>query len=104
MKSQMGIGAHRIFPSRPGLQTFVTFVTVHCRSAVKINLKDYLLIKEAAQIVGVSEGTLRNWGRQGKLPTHRHPLNRYRLYKRADLENLLASVHASAAAPGHVDG
>jgi excisionase family DNA binding protein len=67
---------------------------------VKKTLKDYLLIKDAAQLVGVSEGTLRNWGRRGKLPTHRHPINGYRLYKRADLEKLLAAVHASADEPG----
>lgn len=63
-----------------------------------INLRDYLLVNEAAEFVGVSEGTLRNWGRQGKIPTHRHPINGYRLYKQIDLEKLLASAHTSAAA------
>jgi excisionase family DNA binding protein len=69
---------------------------------VNKNLKDYLLIKEAATFVGVSEGTLRNWGRLGKIPAHRHPMNGYRLYKRADLEKLLAAVHVSAAAPARI--
>jgi excisionase family DNA binding protein len=49
------------------------------------NAQHYLLIGEAAQLLGVSEGTLRNWGRQGKIRTHRHPINQYRLYRRADL-------------------
>jgi len=64
-----------------------------------MNFKDYLLINEAAALIGVSEGTLRNWERQGKIPTHRHPVNRYRLYKKSDLETLLAALHGSAHAP-----
>jgi excisionase family DNA binding protein len=63
---------------------------------VEINLKDYLRIKEAARLIGVSEGTLRNWGREGKIPTHRHPINGYRLYRKADLEALLKAIHQSA--------
>ena len=66
-------------------------------TVVKTNLKGYLLVNEAAAFIGVSVGTLRNWGRLGKIPTHRHPINRYRLYKKTDLERLLAAVHASAA-------
>jgi DNA (cytosine-5)-methyltransferase 1 len=61
------------------------------------NLKYYLLIKEAAQFLGVSAGTLRNWERVGKIPTHRHPLNGYRLYRTADLRALLKATHRSAA-------
>jgi excisionase family DNA binding protein len=49
------------------------------------NFRDYLRIKEAARLLGVSEGTIRNWGRQGKLRMHRHPINGYRLFKKADL-------------------
>jgi len=65
---------------------------------VEINLKDYLRIKEAARFIGVSEGTLRNWGREGKIRTHRHPINGYRLYRKADLDALLTAVHHSAKA------
>jgi len=61
------------------------------------NLKNFLRINEAARFLGVSAGTLRNWGRQGKLRTHRNPLNGYRLYCQADLETVLAAVHRSAA-------
>jgi DNA (cytosine-5)-methyltransferase 1 len=60
------------------------------------NLKDYLLIKEAAEFMGVSEGTLRNWGHAGKIPTYRHPMNKYRLYKKSDLEAVLQQIHRSA--------
>ncbi len=68
------------------------------------NLKDYLLIKEAAAFIGVSEGTLRNWGRQGKIPTHRYPSNKYRLYKKGDLETFLVAVHSSAKASAGLRG
>lgn len=58
-------------------------------------IQDYLKIKEAAELLGVSTNTLRNWGREGKLVTHRHPLNSYRLYKKTDLETLLKQIYNS---------
>jgi len=60
------------------------------------NLQSYLRIKEAAAFLGVSQGTLRNWGRNRKIATHRHPINGYRLYKKADLEALLKKIERSA--------
>jgi excisionase family DNA binding protein len=51
--------------------------------------RDYLRIQEAARALGVSEQTLRNWDRSGKLKAQRHPINGYRLYKAADLHALL---------------
>jgi DNA (cytosine-5)-methyltransferase 1 len=51
-------------------------------------------IKEAAELLGVAENTLRNWERSGKLRVYRHPINNYRLYKRADIAALLASIEA----------
>jgi len=56
------------------------------------NFKNYLRIKEAAAFIGVSESTLRNWGRDGKIPTYRHPINRYRLYRERDLNALLREI------------
>lgn len=58
-------------------------------------IDDYLQIKEASELLGVTRATLRNWERLGKLISHRHPINRYRLYKREDLNALLQSIHAS---------
>ena len=60
------------------------------------NLQNYLRIKQAAEFLGVSESTLRNWGRNGKITTYRHPISRYRLYKKADLEGLLREIERSA--------
>jgi excisionase family DNA binding protein len=61
-----------------------------------VNLQSYLRIKQAAEFLGVSESTLRNWGRNGKITTYRHPISRYRLYKKADLESLLREIEKSA--------
>ncbi len=55
-------------------------------------LNDYLTIKEAAAYLGVSQNTLRNWGRDGKIKEIRHPVNHYRLYSLDSLTALLQSV------------
>jgi DNA (cytosine-5)-methyltransferase 1 len=56
----------------------------------------YLRVKEAAELLGVAPNTVRNWGEAGKIPEYRHPVNNYRLYKRAELEQLLKTVKRSA--------
>lgn len=55
-------------------------------------LKDYVKIAEAALILGVSENTLRLWADAGKVPSRRNPANRYRLFRRSDLERFLRQV------------
>jgi DNA (cytosine-5)-methyltransferase 1 len=56
------------------------------------NLRDYLRISEAAEYLGVAPNTLRNWERAGKIVVQRHPVNRYRLFRRQDLDSLLHQV------------
>lgn len=58
-------------------------------------ISDYLKIKDAAQMLGVSPATLRNWEKLGKLKAYRNPHNNYRLYKRHDLEVLLRQIENS---------
>ena len=55
-------------------------------------LSDYLRISEAAEYLGVSPNTLRNWVNAGKVVAIRHPVNDYRLFKRKDLDSLLKQV------------
>ena len=55
-------------------------------------LRDFLRISEAADHLGVSPNTLRNWERAGKIVAHRHPVNRYRLFRREDLDAVLRQV------------
>jgi DNA (cytosine-5)-methyltransferase 1 len=62
-------------------------------------IQDYLQIKEAAEFLGVTPTTLRNWEKRGKLTSHRHPLNQYRLYKREDLEEFLQLIAVSKPKP-----
>ena len=52
-------------------------------------LSDYVLTAEAAEILGVSQNTVRAWARNGKIPVRRNPANGYRLFKRADLKRFL---------------
>lgn len=56
------------------------------------NLQEYLTIKEAAEFLGVTANTLRNWGAAGKIPEYRHPANNYRLYKAEDLSAFLKQI------------
>ncbi len=51
-------------------------------------MDDFLKVKEAAALLGVSPNTIRNWGHDGKIPEYRHPINNYRLFKQSDLEKL----------------
>lgn len=56
------------------------------------SLSEYLTVRMAAEYLGVSSSTLRNWDRAGKLKPHRHPMNGYRLYRRSELEAVLRSA------------
>jgi MerR family transcriptional regulator, copper efflux regulator len=55
-------------------------------------LSNYLRISEAADYLGVSPNTLRNWVNAGKITAVRHPVNDYRLFKREVLDSLLKKV------------
>ncbi len=56
------------------------------------NLEAYLTVRAAAKFLGVCSATLRNWDRAGKLKPFRHPINGYRLYRRGELQELLAKI------------
>ena len=62
---------------------------------MKIKLSEYVKVAEAAEILGVSQGTIRTWAESGKIPMQKNPLNGYRLFLRADLENFLMQVQSS---------
>lgn len=61
-------------------------------TGAKLNLANYLTVGEAAEQLGVSRSTLRNWDKAGKLRPYRHPVNGYRLYLREELERLLGQI------------
>ncbi len=55
----------------------------------------FLTIKQAAAMLGVTPLTLRNWDKRGVLAAYRHPVNNYRLYRYADVEELLLKLQNS---------
>ena len=57
----------------------------------------YFTIKEAAEILGVSPLTLRNWDKSGKFPAQRHPMNNYRVYKLSSLEKIIEDIESGEA-------
>ena len=59
-------------------------------------LSDYLRISKAAEYLGVSPNTLRNWVNAKKIAAIRHPVNAYRLFKREDLEALLHQLETAS--------
>ena len=61
--------------------------------------KQYVTIKEAAALLGVTPLTLRNWDKKGKLIAHRHPLNNYRVYKKEEIDALLQKIDGNTRAP-----
>src|SRR3954464_2698511 len=62
------------------------------------NFADCLTIGEAAEFLGVSTATLRNWDRSGKLKPRRHPQNGYRIYLHEDLAAVLRTAELSSIA------
>ncbi len=60
-------------------------------------MKDnFLTIKEAAKMLGVSTLTLRNWDKSGKFTASRHPINNYRVYKRDEVEMLIEDIRSKS--------
>ncbi|MDA1055830.1 MAG: helix-turn-helix domain-containing protein [Planctomycetota bacterium] len=62
-------------------------------------LNDYVKTAEAAEILGVSQTTLRKYAEAGKISMRRNPVNGYRLFKREDLEAFLQQLDAPETAP-----
>jgi len=71
------------------------------RGGIVPKLSEYVKVAEAADILGVSPGTIRTWAADGKIPMHRNPANGYRLFKRADLNRFLKSVGKPVKNPSH---
>lgn len=59
-------------------------------------LSEYVKVAEAAEILGVSQGTLRTWAEAGKVRMYRNPANGYRLFRRHDLHQFLRQTAVPA--------
>lgn len=73
-----------------GSKTSIIFMYPY-QGLYKMN-KEFLSIKEAAAMIGVSPLTLRNWDNSGKFTASRHPINNYRVYKKAEIEMLIEDL------------
>ena len=60
--------------------------------AIVGKLDEMLRVGEAAKFLSVSNETLRNWDKSGRLVATRHPVTGYRYYRQQDLEAFLAAV------------
>ena len=58
---------------------------------------NFLTIKDAAELLGVTPLTLRNWDKNGKLGARRHPMSNYRIYLRQDIERLVGEITDGSA-------
>ncbi|HEY4515603.1 MAG TPA: helix-turn-helix domain-containing protein [Candidatus Paceibacterota bacterium] len=58
-------------------------------------MSNFIKIKDAAKVLGVSIPTLRNWDAAGKFKAHRHPMNNYRVYKVEDLYRIIEEIEIS---------
>lgn len=57
--------------------------------------EQYLTIKEASKILGVTTLTLRNWDKSGILVAYRNPVNDYRIYKISQIEKMIEEIENS---------
>jgi DNA (cytosine-5)-methyltransferase 1 len=60
---------------------------IQARRGMRTN-NEYMTVKDAAEMLGISPNTLRSWGASGAIVEYRHPVNNYRLYRKVDLEML----------------
>lgn len=56
------------------------------------NEKKFITIHQAAQLIGVSALTLRNWDNSHKFRAARHPMNNYRVYTLDQIESLMKKI------------
>jgi hypothetical protein len=60
--------------------------------------RDFITVRQAADMIGALPVTLCNWDRSARLKATRHRVNRYSLYRRQDVQSLLAVLTDSPPA------
>ena len=61
-------------------------------------METFISIKKAADMLGVTALTLRNWDKKGKLTPLRHPINNYRVYRLDDIQKLVEEIGKNTTA------
>ena len=55
-------------------------------------MREYVTIKEASDLLGVTPQTLRAWEKKGELVPYRNPINNYRVYKVGQIEQFIEEM------------
>lgn len=58
-------------------------------------ISDYLTSGKAAEFLGVTQATLRNWYKSGKIMGYVNPKSGFILYKKEDIEKALEEIRNS---------
>jgi DNA-binding transcriptional MerR regulator len=58
-------------------------------------LDEYLRLDEATKLLGVHENVIKQWEKKGKLTVRRHPFNKYRLYDKEEMMEILRKLEES---------
>lgn len=60
-------------------------------------LNDFILVTEAATYLGTNKETLRNWTRSGKITCYTNKINKYRMFKKEDLDKFLNDLNGDSS-------
>ncbi len=63
-------------------------------SVVEDKLDSYFTLGQVAAFVGVTKTTIIRWEEQKRISSYRNPLNNFRLYRKEEVERLVAEMHA----------
>ena len=61
-------------------------------------VSDYITSGKAAELLGVTQTTIRNWSKSGKLKTYLNPMSGFRLYKLKDILKALETIRGDKSA------
>ncbi|RQZ77893.1 MerR family DNA-binding transcriptional regulator [Burkholderia cepacia] len=77
-------------------------VSKNCRVCAMDKKTQLLMVGQAAALLGVSRGTIREWDRTGKLTSYRDPDNGYRLFCQSELVALAEQLSEGREAEDHL--
>ena len=87
-------------PPSPGLDVRPGRLLAWGPMALMIQGEEYLTVEEAAELMGVKPATLYAYVSRGILRSYRQGMKRQRLYRRADIDDLIRVVPSASVAAG----
>ena len=55
-------------------------------------IKEYIRIKDVVILLNISKLTLRNWDKNKKLCTQKHPINNYSVYLKTEIDGIIEQI------------